>query len=59
MINGLLSQTTRPNIVIFLADDLGIADIGLYGNTTLNTPYLDSLAGDGMKLTHHLAAESL
>ena len=59
LIDGLSTQNTRPNIVIFLADDLGIADIGPYGNTSLNTPNLDSLARDGMKLTHHLAAESL
>ena len=55
----IVSTKSRPNILIFLADDLGIADIGPYGNTTLRTPSLDSLARDGMKLTHHLAAESV
>ena len=55
----IVSTKPRPNIVIFLADDLGIADIGPYGNTTVRTPNLDSLARDGMKLTHHLAAESV
>lgn len=53
------SEKPLPNIVIFLADDLGIADIGPYGNTTLATPHLDSLARDGLKLTHHLAADSV
>ena len=59
LICDTMSQKPRPNIVIFLADDLGIADICPYGNTTLETPNLDSLARDGMKLTHHLAAESV
>ena len=55
----LFLTQSLPNIVIFLADDMGIADIGPYGNKTLQTPNLDSLARDGMKLTQHLAAENL
>ena len=55
----LVMAQSRPNIVIFLADDMGIGDIGPYGNTTLQTPNIDSLARDGMKLTQHLAAENL
>ena len=50
---------SRPNIVIFMADDLGIGDLGCYGNTTLNTPHIDSLAKDGAKLTQHLATASM
>ncbi|KAK3092346.1 hypothetical protein FSP39_001629 [Pinctada imbricata] len=49
----------KPNIVILLADDLGYGDVGCYGNTTLRTPNMDALAQDGVKLTHHLAAESV
>ncbi|KAK3093982.1 hypothetical protein FSP39_022467 [Pinctada imbricata] len=49
----------KPNIVILLADDLGYGDVGCYGNTTLRTPNIDALAQDGVKLTHHLAAESV
>ncbi|KAK3093631.1 hypothetical protein FSP39_018297 [Pinctada imbricata] len=49
----------KPNIVILLADDLGYGDVGCYGNTTLRTPNMDALAKDGVKLTHHLAAESV
>ena len=59
LICDVVSKGPLPNIVIFLADDLGIADIGPYGNTTLSTPNLDNLARDGMKLTHHLAADSV
>ncbi|CAH1791231.1 unnamed protein product [Owenia fusiformis] len=50
---------TLPNIVIFLADDLGYADIGAFGNDTLRTPHVDNLARQGAKLTHHLAAAAI
>ncbi|XP_063161120.1 arylsulfatase D-like [Candoia aspera] len=46
----------KPNIVILLADDLGIGDLGCYGNTTVRTPNIDRLAKEGIKLTQHVAA---
>ncbi|XP_061172195.1 steryl-sulfatase-like [Saccostrea echinata] len=49
----------KPNIVIFLADDLGYGDVGVFGNSTVRTPNIDALAHDGIKLTHHLAAASV
>eukprot|EP00794_Sanderia_malayensis_P010980 gene10980-12143_t len=55
------SQRTskRTNIIIFLADDLGIGDVGCFGNHTINTPNIDQLAKDGMILEHNLAPESI
>lgn len=49
----------KPNIVIFLADDLGYGDVGAFGNNTIRTPNIDALASDGIKLTHHLTAASV
>ncbi|KAM7328972.1 hypothetical protein ACRRTK_010585 [Alexandromys fortis] len=49
----------RPNFVIIMADDLGIGDLGCYGNSTLRTPHIDRLAREGVKLTQHLAASPL
>jgi len=40
-------------------DDLGIGDIGCFGNDTIKTPNIDRIASEGVKLTHHLAAASV
>nr|XP_045604189.1 arylsulfatase H-like [Procambarus clarkii]XP_045604190.1 arylsulfatase H-like [Procambarus clarkii] len=52
-------QQRLPNIVILVADDMGIGDLGCYGNTTINTPNIDRLAEEGVRLTHHVAASSM
>lgn len=44
-----------PNIVFILADDLGYADVSCYGNTSLKTPAIDSLASDGVRLLNGYA----
>jgi len=41
----------KPNIVFILADDLGWAELGSYGQTKIRTPRLDQLAKEGMKFT--------
>lgn len=46
----------KPNIVFFLADDLGQRDIGAYGSTFYETHHLDQLAKDGMLFTDAYAA---
>ncbi|XP_038673672.1 steryl-sulfatase-like isoform X1 [Scyliorhinus canicula] len=58
---GNLGQraNTQPNYVLIMADDLGIGDLGCYGNITLRTPHIDSLAKDGVTLTQHIAAAAL
>ena len=44
----LPAQTTRrPNVVLFLADDLGCHDLGAWGATDLKTPNIDALAAGG------------
>lgn len=43
--------TTKPNIVILYADDLGFGDVGCYGASGIPTPNLDRLAERGMRFT--------
>ncbi|XP_077610859.1 arylsulfatase L [Crocuta crocuta] len=50
---------SRPNFLLLMADDLGIGDLGCYGNNTIRTPNIDRLARDGVMLTQHLAAASV
>jgi len=46
----------KPNIVFVLADDLGWAELGCYGNHFNETPQLDQLAKHGMRFTQAYAA---
>jgi arylsulfatase A len=39
----------RPNLVVIMADDLGAAELGCYGNRKHRTPHLDRLAAGGMR----------
>ena len=50
------TQARQPNIVFVLADDLGWAELGCYGNTYNETPHLDQLAKEGLRFTHAYAA---
>ena len=52
-------STTPPNIVIFLADNLGYNDIGMFGAATAQTPNIDRLGHEGMKFTHWNSAAHL
>ncbi len=45
------TETTRPNIVLILADDLGVSDLHCYGRKDHHTPHLDRLAEQGMRFT--------
>ncbi len=45
----------RPNVIYILADDLGYADLGCYGQQRFPTPHIDQLAKDGMRFTQHYA----
>ena len=44
-----------PNIILMVADDMGYGDFGLYSEGRVNTPSLDELALDGIRLTQHYA----
>lgn len=50
------AQNEKPNIVFILADDLGWADLPVYGNSFNEAPNLDKLASEGMRFTNAYAA---
>jgi arylsulfatase A len=45
------SEPSQPNIVVFLADDLGWGDLGCQGHPIIQTPNLDAFAKQGVRLT--------
>ena len=53
---GLAANSPPPNIVVIVADDLGWADLGVYGSTFHQTPRLDRLAREGLRFTNAYAA---
>jgi arylsulfatase A-like enzyme len=48
-------REARPNVVLIITDDLGWADLGVYGATDIRTPNLDRLASQGLRLTDFYA----
>ena len=46
-----LAQSSRPNILVIVADDAGIADIGSFGSE-IRTPNLDALAAVGVRFNN-------
>ncbi|MEM7625586.1 MAG: sulfatase-like hydrolase/transferase [Planctomycetota bacterium] len=52
LVAGAAAAQPAPNVVFILADDLGIGDIGPYGQQTIQTPSLDAMAAGGMTFTN-------
>ncbi|OHB74524.1 MAG: hypothetical protein A2Z25_05765 [Planctomycetes bacterium RBG_16_55_9] len=53
------AKPDRPNIIFILADDLGYGDLGCYGQKTIQTPNIDKIAAEGMRLTDHYAGSTV
>ena len=54
-----LQAAPKPNIVFILCDDLGIGDIGVYGQKKNKTPNIDSLARNGMMFLNHYSGSTV
>lgn len=46
-----LPRSSRPNILVIVADDLGYADLSCYGARDIHTPSIDAIAARGLRLT--------
>jgi arylsulfatase A-like enzyme len=53
---GARAGEPLPNVVLIYADDLGYGDVSAYGATRYQTPHVDSLAAQGLRLTNAHAA---
>ena len=46
----------RPNIIFVMVDDMGVADLGCYGQQAYATPHLDRMAAEGLRFTQAYSA---
>jgi arylsulfatase A-like enzyme len=53
------STSSKPNIIFILADDLGIGDVGCYGQKRIQTPNIDRIAADGVRFTQVYAGDTV
>ena len=59
LLGGFASAGQQPNIVFFIADDLGYGDLSCYGQQRFKTPNIDRLAREGMKFTAHYSGHNV
>lgn len=45
-----------PNIIVIFVDDQGYGDLGCYGSPNIETPHIDRMAAEGIRLTSFYAA---
>jgi arylsulfatase A-like enzyme len=56
---SVATKESKPNIVFILADDLGIGDLGSYGQRKIQTPNIDHMASEGMLFTQFYAGSTV
>jgi len=50
------SSIDKPNVIIIFCDDVGYADVGVFGAKGYKTPNIDRMAAEGVKFTDFYAA---
>ncbi len=53
------AEPKSPNIIYIMADDLGMGDLGCYGQKIIKTPAIDDLAKQGMMFTSHYSGSTV
>lgn len=53
------NKVKKPNIILVLADDMGVGDVGVYGQQKIKTPNMDGLAKDGIMFTQFYTGTSV
>ena len=50
---------SKPNVIYIMADDLGIGDLGCYGQRFIKTPGIDGLAANGVRFAQHYSGSTV
>ncbi|MCD7937020.1 MAG: arylsulfatase [Tannerellaceae bacterium] len=53
------SAGKQPNIIYIMADDLGIGDLGCYGQRFIKTPAIDQMAANGVRFAQHYSGSTV
>lgn len=56
---SIQGEEKPPNLIFILADDLGMYELGCYGQKKIKTPHIDQLASGGMKFTRFYAGNNV
>ncbi|MBU2905320.1 sulfatase [Arenibacter algicola] len=48
-----------PNVILIFTDDQGYQDVGTFGSPNIETPHLDQMAKEGVKLTSFYSAQPI
>ncbi len=59
MLPGSAAGARQPNIILIMADDLGLGDVGAFGATRIRTPHIDALARQGARLDNFFASANV
>lgn len=51
-------EQARPNVLLIVADDLGLGDVSAYGSKTIDTPNIDLLADNGIRFQNGYATSA-
>ena len=53
------NENAKPNVILFLVDDLGWSDIGINGSTFYETPFIDRMAKEGAQFSDAYATSPI
>lgn len=57
--NASSPRLDKPNVIIIFTDDQGYQDVGCFGSPDIDTPNLDKMAEEGVRLTDFYSAQAV